>query len=280
VMIYVGPRNAGKSYLQTLTTRILGAADANPFPYLSGSTPFNADLFKATHLMVEDALADWGRGNRRKLGAKLKELVVNHTHHCHGKGQEAINLPPKWRVTLSLNPEQENLAMLPPLDDSITDKLMLFSCGEGRFPVDFSEEDAWPKWSAIVDGEMPAFLHAIDNFAIPDCIKAPRFGVKSWLDPELVAHDAESSVESVFWSIIQHDLPVVLESATEWTGAATDLERLLSDRTMPSHAQADRILNWPGACGTYLGRLSKLRPANVVRWKKVKGQQVWRIIPD
>src|SRR5204862_7823749 len=49
-----GPRNCGKSLLQQLITLILGGRSAKPYRYMRGGTEFNADLFGAEHLCIED----------------------------------------------------------------------------------------------------------------------------------------------------------------------------------------------------------------------------------
>ena len=49
-----GPPQSGKSLFQKIITRLLGGRAAKPYLFLSGKTPFNAELFGAEHLMLED----------------------------------------------------------------------------------------------------------------------------------------------------------------------------------------------------------------------------------
>jgi hypothetical protein len=43
----------------------------------------------------------------------------------HAKHREALTLDPIWRMTISLNEEPESLQVLPPLDESLEDKIII-----------------------------------------------------------------------------------------------------------------------------------------------------------
>ena len=54
VIVFAGPRDSGKTLLQSIVCTILGgAAPANPYPFMTSKTPFNSDLFRAENLMFE-----------------------------------------------------------------------------------------------------------------------------------------------------------------------------------------------------------------------------------
>lgn len=74
----------------------------------------------------DEISADTAIGARRQFGASIKRLTVNETQKCEAKGKEPLTMRPFWRVTFSINVEPENLLVLPPLDASISDKIMLF----------------------------------------------------------------------------------------------------------------------------------------------------------
>lgn len=277
IPIYVGKAGSGKSFMQKLTTRLLGGRASNPFAYMAGKSTFNSELFMAEHLVIEDQFFDCSGKTRREFGAKMKELTVNHVHWCHRKGAEALNLPPKWRLSMSMNSERENLNVLPPLDDSLLEKIMLFNCGEPTFPTDLSTSEGWKEWDDIIDKELPGLAHAIDTFVVPERMRNARYGVKPWHDPELMAFEQEHSQEEMFWSIIQHDLPSIMEKKeTVWEGTAVDLERILTGGAMPSRDQSRKLLSWPGACGTFLGRIHKNHKTQIDRRMR-RGQTVWKI---
>lgn len=276
-MIYVGPSGAGKSFIQKLTTRLLGGQQpGKPFAYMAGRTTFNSELFYASHLVIEDEFADMGAKGRREFGARLKELVVNEYVSCHGKGLEAVTLRPKWRVSMSMNNEEEHLQVLPPMEPSTLDKMMLFSCNKPEFPYDLSTTDGWEKWNKTVDDELPALAHAIDTFEIPKRMVETRYGVKAWHSKSIVNRESDNAPEEKLWHCIEHDLPLILDGKSYWEGRSLDLERELTRSSMPSSLQARALFSWPGACGTYLGRLLKNHGDRVSK-RMVKGYNKFRI---
>ena len=275
VMIYVGISGAGKSFLQKMTTALLGGHASNPYLYMSGQSSFNADLFKSEHLVIEDQAADTGGKGRRAFGSKLKELVVNQVISCHGKGADATTLRPKWRVSMSMNPGRENMMILPPLDASILDKIMLIQCTKTEW-FEAEIDKGWQAWGDLVASQLPALAHAIDTFEIPASLKHERYGVKPWHDKLLVAFESETSIEQQFLECVLNDLPSVLEGDAHWEGKSSDLTRIMLGTGMPSCHQVRGLLKWHGAAGSYLGSLSASNPETVTS-RKVNGANLWRV---
>ena len=85
--------------------------------------------------MIADEVPFQDIKSRRVFGSKIKDVTVNYIHTCHGKYANAVPLKPCWRLTISVNDEEENLAMLPPLDASIKDKIMLFKVAPATMPM-------------------------------------------------------------------------------------------------------------------------------------------------
>ena len=130
-----GPKDCGKSLLQNLITKILGGRSAKPHRYMNGGTDFNGDLFGCEHLMIEDEEASTDIRARRNFGTKIKEITANETHSCHAKYRPAISLSPFWRITISVNDELENLMILPPIDESLEDKLIILKAEKHAMPM-------------------------------------------------------------------------------------------------------------------------------------------------
>ena len=76
-VVFAGPRNAGKNFVQDLITAMLGGRVARPYQWIIGSTTFNADLFEAEHLMIADEVPFQDLASRRVFGSKIKDISVN-----------------------------------------------------------------------------------------------------------------------------------------------------------------------------------------------------------
>ncbi|MFZ9080329.1 MAG: primase-helicase family protein [Alphaproteobacteria bacterium] len=274
-----GQKGNGKSFFQHhIATPILGGREALPYRYMTGGTAFNADLIGAEHLVIEDETSSTDIRSRRNFGEKIKSIVANQTQSLHGKNKNALTVRPLWSLTVTLNEEPENIAILPPLIDGLADKItMLKSDKATNLPAQEDREE----FLAKVNAEMPAFVYYLANeYVIPEDIKDARFGVRAYHHPDVLEALGELSAEVKFDSIVRAVLFKKLDQPylSEWTGSATELEHKLRESAFASEI---RILmgNHAAACGTLLGRLDK-NYATRNRYYKLKlldGIQQWRI---
>ncbi len=281
VVAFVGPRNCGKSLLQTLVCYILGGRSANPFAWMTGATLFNSELLRAENLVVGDEVtASPDIRTRRKVAASMKQLTVNETQTCHAKYREPISLRPFWRVTCSLNDEPENLLVLPPLDESVADKIMIFKVKR----PEILDTPAWgPSRSdnmAKLVSEVPYFLSHLKSFSIPKHLEDDRFGIVAYQHADVkVALETMTPetrllelIDEVFWP----------DDATAGTGdshflKASTIERRLIGKDSEVKESARTLLShWSGATGTYLARLAD-REDGRVTVKTLHGTKVYKI---
>lgn len=266
-----GKSGCGKSLLQSLITEFFGGRSAKPYSFMIGDTKFNSDLAKAEHLMIEDENASHDIRSRRKFGTSIKEFTVNKEMRIHGKGLEAITLPTFKRLTSSGNSEAENLMILPPMDDSILDKIILFKCG----PTTLSN-DRKKNWKQLA-GELPQLAHHLLQMKIPKAMQDARFGVRAYHNPELMEILNAVSPEHRLLSLIDEIL---------WTGkpdaAEIDQHRLTAEqleqklRNSTFGFAVEKLLYFSSACGVYLARLASKYPDRFEQ-RKTQGKTVWLI---
>jgi hypothetical protein len=273
-----GPRDCGKSLFQNLITEILGGRAAKPYRYMSGQTPFNADLFAAEHLIIEDECGSTDLRTRREFGARIKDFTVNEVQSCHAKNRQALSLRPFWRLSISLNDEPENLMILPPMDESITDKLMLLKVHHARMPMPTDTTDGRTAFWAALMAELPAFVAHLLSWQIPDPLRCQRFGVTTFHHPDLLNAIDCISPEYRLLSLID---AVIFADSGSTDGpkvmTADELESKLTDSQMES--QARLLLYFNNSCGTILGRLASKRPDRVKRNPNSKRRE-WIIKPE
>jgi hypothetical protein len=177
LLVIAGERDCGKSLCQNLITKLFGGRAARPYRYMSGQTTFNGDLIGAEHLIIEDDAGSTDIRVRRQFGSKIKELTVNELQSCHPKHCNAFPARLFWRVSASLNCEPENLATLPPLDDSLLDKIILLKALKHDLPMKtrtHAEREAF--WNTMM-AELPAFIDYLLKWKIPVELESPRFGI-------------------------------------------------------------------------------------------------------
>ena len=273
-----GPVQCGKSLLQDLITAILGGRCAKPWRYLAGRTDFNSELFAAEHLALEDEQSTTDIRSRIQLGANIKAITVNDMHSCHCKNREAVSLRPFWRLSISLNDEEESLLVLPPITADIADKLILLRCKRpsSGFPTGTPELRA-AYWLRLTS-ELPAFIHYLTQWQIPHELADERFGVKHFHHPELLCALESLAPETKLLELIDRELWSG-HCRTSWVGTAGELETLLRKDGSSVRFEVQRLLTWGSACGAYLARLAEKQPNRVAhnrtatarRWTIRKG---------
>jgi hypothetical protein len=255
-----GPRDCGKSLLQNLITIMLGNRSTKPHRYMSGATDFNGDLFGCEHLIIEDEEASTDIRARRNFGTKIKEITANQTHSCHAKFRPAISLAPFWRLTISVNDEPENLMILPPIDESLQDKIIILKAAKHPMPMPTASDHERGLFMQALIAELPHFAHFLTQWQIPAKLVSQRYGITHFHHPEILEALGTLAPETKLLELIDtalFDSP----AAACWEGSANNLERELTKDSSLVRREAIQLLSFPVACGTYLGRLQKLYPA-------------------
>lgn len=273
VLALAGPRESGKSLIQALITEITGGRAAKPYQYMTGGTTFNAEHFGAEHLMIEDESASTDIRARRNLGTAMKGITVNEMQRCHPKGRTPIMLTPLWRLTISVNEEPENLMVMPPMEDGITDKIIFLKAFRCKMPMPTNTPDQRTAFFAALRAELPAFLYFLAQWEIPEQLRNERMGICAYQNPELLEALNDIQPELQLLAIIDQCL---LTDYTSWTGTAEKLEKQLTDHDAAFNHKAKKLLYFSSACGTYLGRLAKAYPERVSS-KKIHGTTLWTV---
>lgn len=262
-----GPTACGKSLLQSIITIAISGRVADPWRYMIGATPFNGDLCQAEHLCIDDQAGSFDIRKRIAFGTSIKQVSAATNTSLHAKGCQAITLRLYRRGTFSLNNEAEKIMSLPPMDDDVRDKILLFSCSRAEV-----EEDKTRVWRRIVR-ELPGFLHYVDTWPLPKGIADSRYGFKAFQHPEPLAALQGYSPETRMLDLID-DVIFDASDRKEFEGTAEQLERELRNSSFAF--AIDALLKFSSAAGTYLARLRKDYPERFTS-KRIGGRTIWTI---
>lgn len=269
-----GPPGCGKSFLHQVITMILGGRVGKPYLWMTAKTAFNQDLAESESLVIEDEQGHTDIRTRLAFKATIKQLTVNEDLHVHGKGLKGLVLPTYRRVHASLNEEPENLMILPPMDEDLAGKMMLFRCYDatGKLSEDRTENKDRAR------AELPSLRAFLDKLRCPASVRDPRFGVRSHHDPGLLESISGLAPETRLLQLIDEVIwtKARRREEPEFTASADEIEKEL--RGSAFHFAVDRLLVFPSAAGTYLGRLSKKFPTRFERITR-QGKACWRLKP-
>ena len=272
-LVLAGPKNCGKSLFQDIVTEILGGRIGKPYSYMAGKTEFNSDLFAAEHWVVADEIPHRDISHRRAFGARIKDCTVNKSMQYQGKFKESLTLTPCKRLTISLNDEPENLMILPPLDESLIDKIIMLKVDVPDFPLDSSGVvNRADLWNTIKD-ELPGLIDHIEQFKISGENLDTRFGLKGFQHPELMDALEELNPEGKLLELIDQHL---VSDNKSWEGTTINLEAELLDSDSDCRRQAEKILKHPMAVKNYLMHLKKKYP-NRISTRESNGKSLWVI---
>jgi hypothetical protein len=275
VLVLAGPAEAGKSFLQSIITWTLGGREVKPYAYMTGRTDFNSQLLGAEHLRLDDEHASTDMRARRAFGSRIKELLFGHAQRVHGKHREELTLDPIWRMTVSVNDEPEHLLVLPPIDDTLEDKLIILRVSKKPMPMPTGTTEQIKALTAAIKADLPAFIHYLLNeHEIQPSMLNQRCGITHWHHPELTSAINELSPQARLLALVDMEI----NPSPFWEGTAEELEHLLVGGSSSVKSEAQRLLAWNNACGTFLGRLAKDSPDRVERIRKHEGR-FWRITP-
>ena len=269
IVILVGPAKSYKSFIQLLITELLGGRQARPWRYMSGQTTFNGDLFGAEHLCIEDEAPPTDSATQTKIGSHIKSLLFADNLSAHFKGCDAIYLKPIWTMSMSTNDEPSNLLCIPPIDESLEDKIALLKtkCIDSPW-ADENHKQTWMREHLLE--EVLGLAHIIDQQVIRPEWRNDRTIINAYKNSDLLQMINNVSPEEQLLNMIN-----VITNGTMIKGTAVEID--LRTRVRFSR-QTEKIADTHWKTGVLLGKLAKKHPGRVTR-KTIRGSTVWTILP-
>jgi hypothetical protein len=228
---------------------------------MTDATRFNSNLAGTEHLRIGDENPHTDIRARRNFGAQLKNITVEESHQVEAKYRDALTLRPFWRLSISLNDEPENLMVLPPLDEHITDKMIILKCHRRGMPMPAATMEQRAAFWKELENELPAYLDWLSSFEIPPHLVSQRFGMKAFLHPAIKAELQAFEPPMALLDLIDTYLIGPNDESIEMT-AAEILRDLCSD-TSDCRYEARKLLPSPKACGRYLTTLARTAGSRV-----------------
>ena len=236
-LILVGPTNKGKSLLSNkLIGGLLGGfADASD--YLSGDSKFNKELGRVAAWVIDDTTSAASFAERRRATELIKKATANPRIEYQAKFQDTITISWSGRVIMSLNMDATSLSVIPALDSSNRDKIIALRISD-KATSDFAklldvEEVSNTIIESTLDEEMPYFAQWLLEYKVPKHIKGnSRFGIKSYIDPEIDTAAFANSNRSVIIEAIEFFVENLKEygyAKPTWSGTVFKLMAKIQD---------------------------------------------------
>lgn len=166
----------------------------------------------------------------------VKKVVANPSFRLNGKFLKANTVPWQGRVCITLNIDGESLRLIPDLEISIQEKIMLLKT-VGEVAVKFMDPD---DMEAMLARELPGLARYLLNYTYPEHTlgKTPRFFIVPYHEASLMKSSNLSSHSGGFSEILAEFLKDYFGRETDadyWEGSALSLYRqIVADGSMTS----------------------------------------------
>lgn len=216
-----GDTGRGKTFFSNRIVGALVGGHADASQYLMGKTTFNKDLFHKPFWTVDDALPGDNNQDHKAFGTMIKRVTANNMFEFHAKFRDATQVAWSGRVMVTGNLDADSLRIIPDLDTSILDKLLLFKAAPrvSHFPEKHQLE-------AIVRQELPHLAAYLVAYNPPEHVldQDPRYGVARYHHPFLKQAAGDSNDSSTVRELIQIFLK---DHPRDFEGTAVELMQLL-----------------------------------------------------
>ncbi len=245
----IGPTGIGKTLLSSQVIAKLVGGNAAAENYLLGKTDFNSQLFETAVWTVDDTSANNDAAAHRKFSTIVKRMAANTTFEYHAKFQIPCQVRWQGRVIVTANEDEESIRIIPDLDISILDKIMIFRAAARQLEFPPSRE-----LEALLERELPYLARYLLDWQAPAHTQGSnRFGITSYHEKSLVQVAKHSSKTNSFMEVLEDwKKEYFAEAKEDWVGTSYQLHlALLKD---PARAAALRHLNG-GLVGQQLSAL-------------------------
>jgi hypothetical protein len=227
--------------------------------------------------MIEDEVAPVKAEKRTALGDAIKNAVAKESTSLHPKGDKAVTVRCVWAISITINEQPHTLRMLPLLDPSLMDKLILLRILKKPDVCPAADDyEGFTKFAAKLRAELPGFAHFLMRYEVPAECRGTRSLVKCFRCPELmdVVNDGDD-VGKLAWLIETSGILNDADRAGEWCGTADDLETELRQRKSEYSA---RLFVGKHTCGYLLRSLKSRFPTAIKEAGKGHGNVTkWRL---
>lgn len=229
----VGDTGVGKTFVNSSILGPLFGGHIACGGFLMGETNFNSALFEYGVWTVDDRVPASNAVKYQHYTSTIKSLVANGAFTVEEKFRKSGYIPWTGRLSVTANFTQEDIRMIPELNVSLRDKVMVFRAH--RHNVNFGTREE--NFNTCMR-ELPYFARYLMDLKIPDHLQgSSRFGVKSYINVELEDYLLNNSAHAYVWEIIEifKESYFTSHGAQEWRGTATEFIKELGEYPGANH---------------------------------------------
>jgi hypothetical protein len=193
-----GNKNKGKTMLADyiVAKMVGGFRDASSF-LMGESGDFTAPFLEVPLLTVNDTTVSTDEQRHTRYSSILKKMVANKDFLYNQKYEKAGSVKWMGRIIITCNTDPESMRVLPNVEMSLMDKIMLFKTSD-------TKKNFYDGFISKIDQELPYFCRWLLCWAYPPhIVDDARFGVKPFHHKELFQAAMQSGQSQAFLELLQ-----------------------------------------------------------------------------
>ena len=269
-LVLAGEVGKGKTFFSKAVLGGLMGGFADASTHLVEGSQWTSSLAESPIMGIDDAIATANYQDNMKLTQRIKRYVANASINYNQKFGSQGEVPWLGRVVITCNLDMESQRIIPGMDLSTRDKIMLFRASALNV-----QYESWAEMAKILARELPNFARFLIEWEMPDeCIAdEARFGVKPYHDKQMFDQSIHQSADSVTTEVLVtflHDFFETNPKAVAWSGPSIQLH---SDMSLLYEGIMRNIK--PRQLATCLGKLQK--NGLPLETGKSRGLRTWTI---
>jgi hypothetical protein len=252
---FCGKRGCGKTLVIEIIKMIFNRYTSG-YLWLCGKSEFNGELAGSELIVIDDEAGVTDSRLRRQAASKIKASMFSGGASIHAKGKDAITARPWWRMVFAVNDEPESLQVLPLLDPTMDDKIILFECDTAKIPF---LNDGLEARERKIREMVPAFVRWIEMLPSMPEQENTRTGVPIYWNNSILQKLGDLSPEKRLLDLIDEELGEKLPNYY-FVG---EIERTLKNADGFVGNEARTLLKHGNSCGTFMARLAITNPERV-----------------
>ena len=230
VAILAGRPDKGKSFFsEGIVGGLMGGCE-DGVDYLVDGGRWTANVAESPVMYVGDSRAAEDHRTVTAFSNQLKKIVANATLRSSQKFSKETDVPWYGRIIISCNMDSESLNILPNLELSNQDKVLLFRASDAAFKFPERKES-----EARLVRELPFFARFLLDWNPTGSVlsESHRFGVAKFHHPELFEVASSQGASGILSDYVQAFLSADKKSAgmsrSAWHGTSTQLYAVLAE---------------------------------------------------
>lgn len=203
-LIIAGDADKGKSLFSTFLLPLVFGGGADCGKYLMGLEKFNGELTEKPVWYIDDNISCANHTEHKRFSEMLKKMSATPKITSRVMYSEPVDLDHIGRIIMTTNTDADSLSILPNLDGTILDKLMIFKMNSRHKP--WFLQRTQHEIETTLKNELPHALRYLLDYAPPKEIvhgASGRYGMHAYHHKDIISIAKDLSPDQRDWEMLQ-----------------------------------------------------------------------------